>query len=162
MGTLGGLLLWSPTQGPLNVPFEAGVYQGTGDETRVNIEYDLTEQDIAVLDALDESIIQQVQARSLEVFNKILCIDAVRERYTPLVRRKEGYNSRLQTKIDLEKVRVWDMDRALTEVPQGKFKGCLATPLVKLKHVWFMNQNFGVVVETQDIQVQPPSITCPF
>ena len=158
---LGGLLMWSPTQGQLNIPFEASVFNGDGTETKVNIEYDLTGYDAAALTEVDESIILQVQARSQDVFKKFLSIDAVRERYTPLVKRKEGYPPRLKTKIDLERVRVWNLDKELIGVPPS-FKNCQATPLVKLKHVWFMNNGFGISVETIDIQIKPPIMNCPF
>ncbi len=77
------------------------------------------------------------------------------------MKRREGYPPRLKTKIDLERVRVWDMNKELINVPPS-FKNCKATPLVKLKHVWFMNNSFGISVETMDVQIEVPSVACPF
>ena len=108
-------------------------------------------------------IVEQVAARSQEIFKKQLSVDAVREKYTPLVRRKEGYNPRLRTKIDLARVRVWDKDKILRPVPSNKFRGARVYPQIKIKHLWTMAHGFGLTVDTTDLMLEDEVIEyCPF
>ena len=164
IGQLTGQVMHRPTTtSPLLVPFPASVYNGTGEETRVNIEYDLSDEQASALEDIDDSIVEQVAARSQEIFKKQMTVDAVREKYTPLVKRKEGYRPRLKTKIDLSKVRVWTTDKTLRPVPVNKFKGALVYPHVRFRNLWVMAHGFGLSADTIDIMMDEEVVEeCPF
>lgn len=165
LGSLAGTLSYKPADSDgLLVPFECGVYNGTGSETRVNIEFEVSEEQAAKFDDIDDSIIEQCSQRSNEIFKKTMSVDQVAEKYTRLIKRREGYKPKLRTKMDLSKVRVWNTENERRNVPENKFKKCKAWPLIRMKHLWVMGHGIGLACETTDIKIEEPdaNLECPF
>ena len=78
--------------------------------------------------------------------------------------RKEGYAPLLKTKVNTagnHAVSFWDAAGEMTTEP-GEWKATAIIPCLQIKSLWVMSGNFGVVIETTDVQVFPEEVNCPF
>ena len=84
--------------------------------------------------------------------------------YKSSLHKKEGYAPLLKTKVNTtgdHAVRFWNEANELTQEPSD-WKTTEIIPLLRIKALWIMSGNFGVVIETTDAQVFPQDINCPF
>ena len=111
---------------PLTCPFGAGIYQGDGTETRLNLDFAQLESLEAIFRGLDEQLIQAaIAAKDSLWLGKGLSEAQVRENYTSPLKERDGYSATLRCKIDTEKVRCWSWEGAKIQLPDSKGKGCL-------------------------------------
>ncbi len=68
----------------------------------------------------------------------------------------------LRTKIELERLRVWDEDHNLRELPENRFKKADLWPEMQIRTIWLIPTGWGVTLETTDVKVQEIKIECPF
>ena len=84
--------------------------------------------------------------------------------YKSPLHRKEGYAPLLKTKVNTtgnHAVRFWNESRELATEPSD-WKTTQCRPCLRMKGLCIMSGNFGVVIDTTDIQVFPQEINCPF
>ena len=84
--------------------------------------------------------------------------------YKSPLHRKEGSAPLLKTKVNTagnHAVRFWDANGEMTTEP-SEWKTTGIIPCLQIKSLWIMSGNFGVVIETTDVQVFPQEINSPF
>ena len=149
---------------PLTCPFGAGVYQGDGTETRLNIDYGDLGGLLDLFRTLDEVIVKEAIKASAQLWpGRNLTPEQVREGYHSAVKEREGYNPTVRAKVDTAKVRCWAWDGSRIPLPDNRAKGCLVQPKLVAKNIWFMAPNkWGVTWDTADLRIQEPSVECPW
>ena len=148
-------------------PFGAGVYNGTGEERRVNLDVSISDIDLADrLEELDSELVKAVtkQADTLGIFGKKkLSEEDILKNYKPILRPSADYDPKVRTKVNLDSVKVWDDARKLRDIPANNFKGSRLSLNCVLKSLWIMPTNsWGAVVEVQHILYNEIQIECPF
>ena len=121
-------------------PFNAGIYQGTGAETRVNLDLQINDALRPILDAYDKFF--ETQIKKL----------APKASYHRLVQENQDYPARLRLKVNtfgLKAARMWKPDQSLI----GGIKDCnglagtriiaIASPI----KVWVIGSQAGVCFE---------------
>ncbi len=148
---------------PLSCPFGAGIYQGDGTETRLNLDFAQLESLEAIFRGLDEQLIQAaIAAKDSLWLGKNLTDQQVRENYTSPLKERDGYSATLRCKIDTEKVRCWSWEGAKIPLPDSRAKGCLVCPRIQLQSLWFMSPKWGATFLVTDLRIQEPCIECPW
>ena len=113
---------------------------------------------------LDKWILSYVYVHSERLLKKKVTYTQVEEMYKSPLHRKEGYAPLLKTKVNTagnHAVRFWDENGEMTTEP-SEWKTTGIIPCLRLKSLWIMSGNVGVVLETTDVQVFPQEINCPF
>ena len=149
---------------PLTCPFGASVYQATGEETRLNIDYGELGGLLDLFHTLDEVIIREAVKASSQLWpGKNLTPEQVREGYHSAIKERPGYNPTVRAKLDTTKVRCWSWDGSRIQLPEDKAKGCLVQPKLVAKNIWFMApSSWGVCWDTTDLRIQEPCVECPW
>ena len=114
---------------------------------------------------LDKWILSYVYVHCERLLKKSVTHAQLNEMYKSPLHRKEGYAPLLKTKVNTagnHAVRFWDANGELTTEP-AEWKTTAIIPCLQIKSLWVMgSQNFGVVIETTDVQVFPEEVNCPF
>ncbi len=151
-----------PFNEPLRSPFGACTY-GESEETRKNLDLNLNKSLEGWLQIVDKYLIGAATDNSVALFKKQLSEDEVRKSYTPLIRTKEGWPSKMRCKVNLNKVRVWSTDHERREVPESMFRDCNLWPKIVVKSLWFMGTGaWGLTVECTDIMIDEDKAECPW
>ena len=118
------------------IVYEPGVYQGTGEETRVNIVFSMSDQ-----------VQQEVQAMENALGDCSSCM-------------REGT---IKAKVALDRVRFFDATRNRIEKP-GMIRGFTCNAMVNVRGKWSTRNQQGLCLETTDIQLlgKEDSDVCPF
>ena len=121
-------------------PFKAGVYQGTGQETRVNLDLQVTEELHWILDQYDI------------FFEKELKKHAPKASYHRLVQEPEGdYPARMRIKVNSTgplAARLWRPDQSLIgDIRKVNTQGCKMIAIICFTKAWFMGSQMGVTAE---------------
>ena len=146
----------------LKVAFEPSAYQDD-DATRVNIVFKVNEEELG---QIDKWILDTVSADPVKFFGKAKSRESLVETYTPCIKQTEKYGSQFKCKLNLpgsyQGVRVWDLEK-LPRAPPDAWAGCLVTPRVRLRHLYFMANQWGPVIDVTDLKVlSEPATECPF
>ena len=147
---------------PLSCPFGAGLYQGDGTETRLNIDFGQLEGLEAMIRGLDEQLIQAAITARDSLWPRGLSEAQVRENFTSALKEREGYSTTLRCKIDTEKCRCWSWEGAKIPLPDSKAKGCQVCPRIQLQNIWFMSPKWGATFQVTDLRIQEPIQECPW
>ena len=130
-------LLWRLSQEPLHSPFDAGVYQGDGTETRLNLDIRLDEESKALFESLDTA------------FQKL--IGPQKSTYHPMLHDDGEYGTRLRIKVSTSGMKatiLWSKDKArLGTVKDVDTRGAYLVPVFGFSKVWFMGGMHGVTLE---------------
>ena len=113
---------------------------------------------------LDKFILTYVHLHCERLLKKKVTYTQLQEMYKSPLHRKEGYAPLLKTKCNTagnHAVRFWDANGEMTTEP-SEWKTTAVLPKLQIKSLWVMSGNFGVVIETTDVQVFPEEINCPF
>ena len=114
---------------------------------------------------LDKWILSYVYVHCERLLKKSVTHAQLNEMYKSPLHRKEGYAPLLKTKVNTagnHAVRFWDANGELTTEP-SEWKTTAIIPCLQIKSLWVMgSQNFGVVIETTDVQIFPEEVNCPF
>ena len=114
---------------PLPCPFGAGIFQGDGTETRLNVDFGQLEGLEAIFRGLDEQLVQAACAAKESLWpGNNLSDQQVRENYTSPLKEREGYSATLRCKLDTQKVRCWSWEGVKVPLPDSKAKGCQVCP----------------------------------
>ena len=148
---------------PLSCPFGAGIYQGDGTETRLNLDFAQLESLEAIFRGLDEQLIQAaIAARDSLWPGKGISEAQVRENYTSPLKERPEYSTTVRCKIDTAKCRCWSWEGAKIPLPESRGKGCLVCPRIQLQSLWFMSPKWGGTFLVTDLRIQEPCIECPW
>ena len=164
LSTLGGEpVVWKPKDS-LTVLFEPSAYNQP-DATRVNLCLSVTPALVASLQEFDEWVVTTLAAQSSKLLGSQLSVEEVRHRYQKTLRTHEASGSQsLRLKLNLSgraAVRVWNPMGAQTSAPPC-WAQCSAKVRIRLKGLWVMGKDYGVVAECSDVQLDPPMAECPF
>ena len=149
----------------LRVAFEPSGYK-EADATRVNFVFKVPsslEDDLA---PIDKWILDNVTEDSVKFFGKAKTREQLAEIYTPCLKQTEKWGSQLKVKVNLpgsaNAVRVWDEIKEARPPPEA-WSNCLVQPRVRFRHLYFMGNQFGPVLDLTDARImQEPSNECPF
>ena len=164
LSTIGGEpVVWKPKDS-LTVLFEPSAYNQP-DATRVNLCLSVTPALVASLQEFDEWVVTTLAAQSSKLLGSQLSVEEVRHRYQTTLRTHEASGSQsLRLKLNLSgraAVRVWNPMGAQTSAPPC-WAQCSAKVRIRLKGLWLMAKEIGVVAECTDVQLDPPMAECPF
>ena len=117
----------------LYAPFGCGVYQEKGDETRLNLDFQLPEGSdvLALLDRYDRTFQEQLKGTA-------------RSTYHPMVARDEGgnYPPKFRVKVNtagLQAAKFWNMEQQMIgHARQVETRGTHMVPVVVFTKAWFM------------------------
>ena len=151
---------WKP--GALEVAFEPGTFSGEP-ASRVNMQFKAsTVQE--TLRALDAWIVFYVQANAERILGKAATKEEVQNRYQPCLKTSDKYEPTFKCKVNMQepyKVKMWGDDRKPREAP-ASWKGLLVAPKLRLKGLWIMGKDFGVLWEATDLMFEDQAPECPF
>ena len=118
------------------IVYEPGIYQGTGEENRVNIVF-----------SVPEHVQQEVQAMETALGDCVSCL-------------KDGT---MKCKVSLDRVRFFDVARNRIEKP-GMIRGYTCNAMVNVRGKWSTRNQQGLCLEATDIQLlgKEDSDVCPF
>ena len=150
---------------PLKIAFEPSAYQDN-DATRVNIVFKVNLVHEEELGQIDKWILDTVSADPARFFGKAKTRESLVETYTPCVKQTEKYGSQFKCKLNLpgsyQGVRVWDLEK-LPRAPPDTWAGCVVTPLVRFRHLYFMANQWGPVIDVTDLKIHSEAASvCPF
>ena len=153
------------TMPSLRVAFEPSAYQDE-EATRVNIVFKVSLVHEEELGAIDKWILDTVCADPVRFFGKAKTRESIVETYTPCIKQTEKYGSQFKCKVNLpgsyQGVRVWDLEKLPRAAPDA-WAGCVVTPRVRFRHLYFMANQWGPVIDVTDLKVLPePATECPF
>ena len=121
---------------PLGCPWGASSFDDDSTQTRINLDLALEEENADMFRQIDEWFIAYAIKKKETLFNKTKTDLQITESYRRLARVKEGYQTMLRTKINLEKVRCWDENHNSAKVPDSKFKHADVWPEMIIRTLW--------------------------
>ena len=162
--TLGGEgVLWTPKEA-LTILFEPSAYNQP-DATRVNLCLSVTPALAASLREFDAWCVNTLAAESARLLGSTLSADEVRSRFQPTLRIHESSGSQsLRLKMNTAgraAVRIWSPVGTQVCAPPS-WTQCSAKCRIRLKSLWLMAKEIGVVAEIVDIQLDTAQVECPF
>ena len=151
------------SQEPMHAVLEPGAYNEPN-ATRVNLMLRLTEEQEKSLQELDNWCLDYAIQNAEKLFGKSLPAEQVKTRYVPCVKTSEMYPSTIRVKMNLTGLgatRFWNSNGHRVAAPQ-KWRGSTVNACVRLKSLWFMPSQFGIVLDLTDAQVTEAPEVCPF
>jgi hypothetical protein len=133
---------------------------------RQNLDYSLDSSVTAAVARLDDWVVAAVVQRSEQLFGKILSKEQVLDKFKPSVTlpKKGDFPPTLRSKVNVtgtKVVRVWGLDGKPRSMPED-LRQCSITCKLHVRSLWFMGPQFGLTMETLDLQVEEDSVSCPF
>ena len=149
----------------LKVAFEPSAYQDE-EATRVNIVFKVNLVHEEELGEIDKWILDKVAEDPVKFFGKAKTLESLVDTYTPCIKKTEKWGSQFKAKLNLpgsyQGARVWDLEK-LPRAPPDAWAGCLVTPRVRFRHLYFMANQWGPVIVVTDLKVlSEPATECPF
>ena len=154
----GGPFNWQPDAA--QVVYEPTSFSGE-EVARVNLVMRANAEVERQLTMLDEYVIGLATLESVKLFGKPMSEEEVKLRYNPLLKKSDkGYPPTFKAKVNLAKLRCWDMSKQRREAPEA-WTQCAVTPKILIKSLWFLSKEFGVLCEISDLLVDEASQECP-
>ena len=153
--------LWLPSDAMLPV-FEPKPFEE--DATRINLVLQPTPEQEAELKSLDDWCLSTVAKRSEQLFGKVLTLEQLAPCYQPCLKTSDKYPPNLRVKVNLSgtnATRYWNAMGRRTIAPDT-WIGNAVKPRIRIKALWFMAKQFGIVMELTDAQILEAEIKCPF
>ena len=149
----------------MRVAFEPSAFQDA-EATRVNIVFKVDLVRELELQEIDKWILDAVAADPVRFFGRHKTAEQLLESYTPCLKKTEKWGSQFKAKMNLPGsaggVRVWGADKQAREPPES-WAGCLVKPKIRFRHLYFMGNQWGPVIDVLDLQVLgEPANECPF
>ena len=144
-------------------PFGASAWNDEN-AIRRTLDFHLTDEQAAALDAFDVWAKGYLAAESERIFKKKLTEEQVAQNYRSPVIRKENYRPHLRCKINVSGAnacRAWSDADERRELPED-LRGSLLVPRINLSHLWMMSREYGWVLQVGDMMVIDNSEECPF
>ena len=162
-GTGGEDIVWKPKD-TLTVLFEPSAYNQP-DATRVNLCLSVTPSIAASLTELDEWFVNTLAAESSRLLGSQLSVEEVRKRFQPTLRTHEASGQQsLRLKMNTSgrsAVRIWNPMGTQISAPSS-WSQCSANCRIRLKGLWLMAKEIGVVAGCTDVQLDTAEAECPF
>ena len=149
---------------PTTTPFGATLFNDDGRSSRKTIEFHITAEQEAEIEAFDEWAIQYLSDNSMTIFRKELTPAQVSEIYRSPVTRKATYNSHVRCKINIagsQQVRCWDENNKRRDCPKD-LRPHKLIPRITISHLWMMSREVGWVLQVNDLMVIEGADECPF
>jgi len=157
----GGPAVWQPCDAMLPV-FEPSSFDGKG--SPLNLALHITPEQEAEMRALDEWCLAEVARQSEQLFGKALTAEQLAPCYQPCLKTSEKYPPNIRVKLNLDGHRAvcfWDSNKQRTAAPSS-WLDVAFRPIIRIKAVWFMAKQFGIVLELTDAQITEVVPKCPF
>lgn len=154
--------LWRPAE-HMTAVYEPSVYQDPS-ATRLNLVLRPTPGQETELRELDEWCISCVASQSERLLGKDQSVDELRLLYQPCLRTSEKYPANVRVKLNLCGVaatRFWGEDGKKATAP-ASWTGSAVLPCIRIKGLWFMAKQFGIVLELTDARITENRAECPF
>ena len=155
-----GPAVWQP--GVMLPVFEPSSFDGEG--SRLNLVLHLVPEQETEMRTLDDWCLATVAKQSEQLFGKALTPEQLTPCYQPCVKTSEKYPPNLRVKLNLDgnrATRFWDSNKQRTAAP-GSWLDAAIRPIIRIKAVWFMAKQFGIVMELTDALITDVVPTCPF
>jgi len=141
-------------------PFGPGSFDRDPGATRQNLEIRATNEMERFFGALDEWVVDYLSAHSTRLFKKPLSLAQIKEIYHPVLRRVEGYQPLMRTKINMPSsrgaVKVWSPNGEQRDLPKDWRDTDLKARL-HVSHLWVMGAACGIVCNCTDLLIQSES-----
>ena len=157
----GGPAVWQPCD-PMLPVFEPSSFDGKS--SRLNLVLHVTPEQEAEVRALDEWCLAEVVRQSEQLFGKALTVEQLTPCYQPCLKTSEKYPPNVRVKLNLDGNRAacfWDSNKQRTAAPSSWLDAAIR-PIIRIKAVWFMAKQFGIVLELTDAQITEVVPKCPF
>jgi hypothetical protein len=149
------------------IPFGISCWDDDPTKTRKNLEISLPNDElVSFFSEIDEYNINQGILNSKEWFKSQLSREEVELKYKKLVQQPdEKWNPRIRTKVNIDSgrypLRVLNYvsasessdnrDHLKPGTPSDITKGSKAILIIKISALWFMNNQYGMTIETTDV-----------
>jgi hypothetical protein len=150
---------------PLRSPF--GFSSWDEGSNRKNLDFSIVDEALRnSIVNIDQWVMQTVMRDSPKYLGKQLSAQLIEEMYKPsLTHSKEGqYPPTLRTKVTVgeghKQLRCWGSDKQRRDLPSDA-RACELVPMVTLRSLWQMGSSFGLLWETEDLQIFEEPQTCP-
>ena len=152
---------WAP--GELKVLWEPRSFDGT-DQNRVSISFQTTEALEADIVALEAWACITMAANSKKYLGQTMTQEQVRERFVSLLKVSDkGFRS-LRAKMNFtgrNGVQCWDSDKQKRDLPED-WLNCSVSPIFRIKGLWLMSRDWGILCEMEHAQISEAPAACPF
>ena len=148
---------------PCTTPFGASAWNDEN-AIRRTLDFHLTDEQAAALDAFDVWAKGYLAAESERIFKKKLTEEQVAQNYRSPVIRKDDFRPHLRCKINVagaNACRAWSETDERRELPED-LRGSLLVPRINVSHLWMMSREYGWVLQVGDMMIIESSEECPF
>ena len=147
---------------PTSTPFGASNFDDDNNP-RQNLDLTLSDDDVSNFQAVDAFLLAWALQNKDTLFKSGTTPEKIKESYRSILRQKDGYNPLLRTKINLEKVKLWDEANNKRGVPDDKFRRADLWVKLRIGTVWFVPAgSWGLTLECQHVKVRERADECPF
>jgi hypothetical protein len=153
--------MWSPSKA-MTVVWEPSAYQQP-DAQRVNLSL-RAEHNLDELRGLDAWVLATAAEQSERLFGKRMTAEQLQDRYLGALKANENGAPLLRLKMNVagrNEVRCWNEARMQRAKPES-WLSCMVRPVVRVRALWFMSREFGVLLEITDALLEEASKECPF
>jgi hypothetical protein len=149
--------------GELRVLWEPKSFDGT-DQNRVSISFSPTSDVEADVLDLEKWVIARLSVDSRKYFGQELTEAQVRDRFVSALKTSEkGFRS-LRAKMNFtgrNGVQCWDQNKQKRELPDDWLCSSV-TPIFRVKGLWIMSREMGLLFEMEHAQIGEAKAECPF
>ena len=149
---------WAP--GELKVLWQPRSFDGS-DQNRVSISFQTTDALEVDIRKFEECIVAYVGARQ---YLGDLSPAQVKERFVSMLKVSDkGYRS-LRAKMNFtgrNGVQCWDSDKQKRDLPED-WLCCSVSPIFRIKGLWLMSRDWGILCEMEHAQISEATAACPF
>lgn len=157
--------LCSDADSPVHAPYGLDSVPPNSDGSRRTLLVNVSDSEvIRVFTELDDFVVASALANSKEWFKKSITEDEVRVRYKPLIKRNENGDDSYAMKFKIKCIKY--PTRLHLKLPNGDVvrngattehigRGSLVAPVLTIFNMWFMNKEFGLGVQAEEIIITP-------
>ena len=136
-------------------PFGASAFQDP-EATRCNMDFSAPDGVLTIFQGLDEHLIAQAIKSRETLFTKSYTPEQIRSNYTSPIKERSEYPTTVRAKVDLDRVRCWDLAGKKAKMPEDRCKGLKVWPKIHLKGIWIMGSgSWGPSYEVTDLRMEP-------
>ena len=157
---------WQPTEW-LTIPFEPSAFNNP-EATRVNLVFNAAPGSATVdsLTRLDEWSANILAERSEALLGQKVSREEMAKRFIPSVKTHEASGMMTwRVKMNLtgkSQTRLWDTFRNSLSSPPDCWTVCTAKCRVRVKGIWIMAREYGLILEASDCMLDAAAAECPF
>ena len=149
--------------GELRVLWPPRSFDGT-DQNRVSISFQTTDALEDDIKKLEDWVIERVTAYSKKYLGQDMTQAQVRERFVSLLKVSDkGFRS-LRAKMNFtgrNGVQCWTEDKQKRDLPED-WLSCSVSPIFRIKGLWLMSRDWGILCEMEHAQISESTEACPF